>query len=223
MQISKITPTFNNTQTKTKTKTKTVKDRVVLNNNISFSCASIKQESKIFEPVKRFFKPLTDLYHNSIDKLSVSLANPIGKIIQSEGFKNIMSKTKKANMIEHITTLSSIVLSSFYVKQTLQNEQLEESKRTTLAINQAIVAIVSIISSYTLNKVLAKQINKFVDRYTAVNITMPKIGKYIDGIKCAQSIIIFGTVYRFIAPVIVTPIANHIGNKLKDKNTNKNS
>jgi len=30
-------------------------------------------------------------------------------------------------------------------------------------------------------------------------------------------LMIFGTMFRFIAPVLVTPLANHLGNKLQEK------
>lgn len=44
------------------------------------------------------------------------------------------------------------------------------------------------------------------------------LNKWKDGFALARTIIIVDTVYRFIAPVIVTPFANKLGNNLKEKN-----
>lgn len=211
MRILQITPTLNNSLNRTN------------NANISYTSrlncveAPSKQESKIFEPIKKFFKPLTDPCQKGYNNVIKTMAKGLGKILQNNSFKPILAKANKTKMVQHITCLGSIVLSGFYVKQTLQNDKLEKQRKTTLAINQAAVAIFSAIASYTIDNLLAKPGEKFANRFIAANPTNKKIGKYVDGIKCAQSMIVFGTVYRFIAPVLITPIANGIGNKIQAK------
>jgi len=45
---------------------------------------------------------------------------------------------------------------------------------------------------------------------------LKNLNKWKSGFGIARTIIIIDTVYRFIAPVIVTPFANFIGNKLRE-------
>ncbi len=133
----------------------------------------------------------------------------------------MVNKTKNSNIVAHLSCLTSIVISGLYVKKTLSNDNLDKQKRTTLAINQGAVAVVSAIGSYSLDNLANKQVDKFIGRFTAVNAGEEKIGKYLDGIKAAKSIMIFGLMYRFIAPVLVTPIANSIGNLIEERNEAK--
>lgn len=218
MQISQITPILNDYKY---SKSNIIKKQ----NNVNFGCAESEVKSSLFTPFKKqmksAFRPIMKPFEYILDKLTDSIAKVQGKILKNESFKKFVKSTDKNDLVKHITCLTSIILSGFYVKQTLQNDQLDKTKRTTLAINQTAVTIFSAIASYTLDGFISKPVNKFIDRFIAVNATNKKIGKYVDGIKCAQSMIIFGTIYRFIAPVVMTPIANHIGNKLEERNEAK--
>lgn len=173
-----------------------------------------KPKSNLFKPLKQAMQPLKDFYHNHILH---NTAKGIVKILETDSFKSFYKWTKDKNMIPHLLCLTSIILSGFYVQQTLTNKKLDEQKRKTLAINQTAVAALSAVMSYTFDGKASKYISKFADRFTAINAKNERLGVYLDGINAAKSIIIFGTIYRFIAPVIVTPIANHIGNKLNEK------
>lgn len=173
-----------------------------------------KPTSSLFKPLKKAMQPLKDFYH---DVILHNTAKCIVKILETDSFKSFYKWTKDKNMIPHLLCLTSIILSGFYVQQTLSNKQLDEQKKKTLAINQTAVAALSAVMSYTFDGKANKYISKFADRFTAVNAKNERLGVYLDGINAAKSIIIFGAIYRFIAPVIVTPIANHIGNKLNEK------
>lgn len=194
-------------------------------NNISFngapaSCAPVK--SKFFEPVKKFFKPLTDSYNKSMDKLATKLAKEFAKFLELSSVKNAIIKTVKnekfnKNLVSHLSVFTSVVLSGFYIQKTLENKKLDEHRKRTLAINQAIVCIFSgalayIFDNYTNNKTAA-----FIEKFKKINADDINLSKYVDGISAAKKIMIFGFVYRFLAPVFATPIANSIGNKLQEK------
>ncbi|MFA7659135.1 MAG: hypothetical protein WCY19_06860 [Candidatus Gastranaerophilaceae bacterium] len=181
----------------------------------------VHEKSKIFEPIKKLikkvFKPAIDLFNKAMDTVTTLIAKGFAKIMQTKWFTKIVNKTKDTNIVAHLSCLTSLFLSGFYMKQTLQNDKLDKQKRTTLAINQGTVAILSAIMSYSLDNVINKRINKFVDKFVMVNARDPKIGKYVDGIRSAKTIMIFGLIYRFLTPVVVTPIANKIGNRIQEK------
>ena len=50
-------------------------------------------------------------------------------------------------------------------------------------------------------------IDKFVDKFQKANADSPNLHKYKSGIKVAKSALIFGTLYKFVIPVISTFLA----------------
>jgi len=220
MKIQKTTPKFNIYTNKIDNNSHY--SDLISENNIGFSGKPPEPKSKFCKPIVKFFQPVIKPIKNGVDKLTGKLADGLAILLNSERFKNTFIKineTKK--MVQHITCLTSLVLSGFYIKQTLQNDQMEKRQKNTLAVNQAIVALFSAVASYKLDNKISAKTDKFINKFIAANATNDKIGKYVDGIKSAQSFIVFGTVYRFIAPVLLTPIANHIGNKINDKHDAK--
>lgn len=203
MNISKFSPNRN---------------EVLMHNNVvNFSGLSVKPQSKFFKPVNRVAQPAVKVY----DSLAEQVAKGIGKILNSDFVFKEINKTKRSKLLmNHLMTFGSIILSGFYVLRTLGNKDLEDKKKRTLAINQTAVFGLSTVMCYTLDGLLNKSVAKFTNRFEAVNhTTMPKevLAKCVKGMPAAKSVAIFDIIYRFIAPVMITPIANHIGNKLNEK------
>lgn len=220
MQISQITPTLNNSRNQIK------KDFVTPNyTNINFSGAPAltQASSKFFVPIKTFFKPMNDAGKKVMDKATTFMAKGIGKFLDIKPVESFINLTKNSeNLVAHCTAFTAVVLSGFYIKQTLENEKLDPQKRKTLAINQGATTVLSTFLSYTLCKVLDKKINafttKFGEKNKAIGLeSLDNIEQYKRGIKGASQIMIFMTIYRFIAPVLVTPLANKLGNRLQEK------
>lgn len=193
------------------------------NTSINFGATPAKfpTESKFFNPLKKLFAPAL----NAIDKLKTQIAFGITEILGTKTAQNVVKKSTSPKVAPwlpaHLTTLVNVVLTSFYIKKTLENDQLDTHKRKTLAINQGATSILSTFMSYFLNNKLNRSIDKFTDKFMKANAheTQDALAHYKDGIKTASSIMIFMTIYRFIAPVLVTPLANHLGNKLQEKNS----
>lgn len=175
--------------------------------------------SKFFEPLRKFFKPVSNLYDKSTDKI----ADLLGKIVDTEFFSKYLlsSKMKNSkNLFNHLLTAGSVLLSSIYVGRTLNNKKLDDKKRKTLAINQTIVFAISTLLCYTVEGRLRRNMSLFANKFEAINknrLDKENLKKCMGGIDAAGKIMIFDTIYRFIAPVFVTPIANAIGNKNFEK------
>lgn len=208
MQISRISNTLYNYPK--------CQNNIDTKNHIAFTSFP-PADSKVFVGIKKRLKPIFDLS----DKFTGRIADLCGKIMLTKGFKSIVKRTtdSKTDILKHLTVAIATVISSTYVVKTLNNKKLERKKRTTLAINQGIVFGLSTLMGYTFDKIVNKKMNNFTDKYIKVNPTTDTglINKYKDGIKTATSLIIFTTIYRYIAPVIVTPIANKIGNRINEK------
>jgi len=166
-----------------------------------------------------------------IKSLEDGIANKTVKIIQKDGFKKVVDKLNKINngkfsenLFAHLTVFGSTLLNGFYIIKTINNKDLEEDKRKTLAINQGLVWGVSTVCAYTFDNLSGNFVNALTNRFEELNK-----GKYDEeqmallkkGISCAKSMIVIDMVYRFLAPVLVTPLANHIGNKLKENKAAK--
>ncbi len=180
-------------------------------------------KAKFFAPVKKFFAPVTNTWKKHMDKMEEGMAHGFAKLIETKIVENAIKKIKNSkNLVAHLSAFTGVVLSGFYMKKTLENKQLDSKKKKTLAINQGSVCLLSTIGAYSLNKVADKKINKFIDKFMATNIDkdIKELVTYKKGIKSASSMMIFGMMYRFISPVLVTPIANHIGNTMQ-KNEDK--
>jgi len=138
-------------------------------------------------------------------------------------------------------TTASVILSSLYVIKTLTNQNLDKEKRNTLAINQAIVFGLSTVMCYATDAKLNSWMGKFGKKYAAVNfkdalkneksleaakqttenLGIDRLNKCVKGVGIAGKIMIFDTIYRFVAPVFVTPFANKLGNKYNETHSNK--
>lgn len=220
MYISKINPSFNSYNIKSKG------DFTTKNyDNINFGLNPLKQESKFFAGIKRFFKPATDLCTKYAGKLVEGIAKKFGKLLNTDLALSVVKRTMEdkkfaENLLSHLIVLGSTLLSGFYVLRTLQNKNLEEDKKKTLAINQGAVWGVSTLLGYTLDKVINNQVNRFKAKFKYINnnyVDEKVLENYLSGIKIAQKAMIFGVIYRYISPVLVTPIANAIGNKINEK------
>lgn len=208
MQITRISQTFNNSSGQTN-----VGPKAYSAGNMTFTGAQMPVKSKFFAPLKRFFHPVEVQY----EKVTMAIAKGLAKVLETKAMEKLIQKTKTANLVPHLQVLGSVILSGFYIKKTLQNDKLEEKRRNTLAVNQGIVWGLSTILGYSIDSKINNGVNKFISKYKEINHGNPTLGKYVNGIKIAKSVMIFDVVYRFIAPVVVTPIANAIGNAIQDK------
>lgn len=194
------------------------------NNQVSksISCQSVnfgsKPSSKIFSPLNRFTKPISDCYDHTTDEMAKGFVKflhlkPVEKIVKNAAESKHMNKY----LFAHLTAVTSMILSGFYIEKTLENKNLDEKKKKTLAINQAVVTVLSTIAAYFVDVKLGDRYGRFMDVFAERNKGNKNIAKHISGLKMLKTTVIFGTIYRFIAPVIATPIANAIGNRVNNK------
>lgn len=212
MQISRISNTLYNSPIK-------YQRNIDTKNHIAFTSFP-PAKSKVFEFVKKILKPI----NKGMDKLTDGIACVYSKVLLNKKFKELVEWTDKSNINvpKHIGVFIAATISGTYVARTLNNKKLERKKRTTLAINQGIVFGLSTAMGYTFDKLANKKIDVLIDKFAKANsadttIDNDLMEKYKKGMKTASSLIILATMYRYIAPVIVTPIANKIGNRVQAK------
>ena len=131
---------------------------------------------------------------------------------------------------QHMSVLGSLITSGMYVQQTLNKKELDPDKRRTLAVNQALGFIVPTIAAYLvdskINNWVKKKEYRFIGRQQH-NIDIAKLegnlakAKEIEktlgvkkkGVRILADLLTFTLIYRYFVPVVITPIANKIGDK----------
>ena len=152
-----------------------------------------------------------------------------------------MSK-KMANvpgkMTAHMATLGSLITSSVYVERTLRNKDLDNEKKKTLAINQGLCFLVPTACAYLVDHLLRGNIKDKEYRYSGRQLAKvsKKMGNMSDaqikdfnklmgdrlkGFSTLATLATFTLIYRYATPVIITPIANWLGEKLNESQAKK--
>ncbi len=189
--------------------------------NVAQLAEDVAPKSKFFKPVRDFTQKQMSPLINAYDKVTDFIAKSLGKVLDTKTAVNIIEKTKKSKyLVANLNAAASVVVSGFYIKKTLGNDKLDPEKKKTLAINQAVVWGVATVLGYSMNGAVSKEIDKVVEKFDTLNkhnVDKINLGKYKNGIKVASQLMIFDMVYRYLAPVVVTPIANRIGQRLQEK------
>lgn len=157
-------------------------------------------------------KSIKSVYNNFLEWGAKKVVSPV---VNSDSMSKFADKTASIkNMPIHLSTLGAAATSAFYVKSTLQNEKLAKKERKTLALNQALVFGVSTAGAYTVNKSLGKIIDNIKYKFIEYNQGNKHLGDRINGFKVASGLLVFAMMYRYISPVVVTPVASWISKKV---------
>lgn len=218
------------------------------------SISDIPAKSGLLNPFKR-----------GMDKFTTWLSdNYFLKLYTSAPAKFLAKQTKNLNgLVDHMQVMGSVIISGMYMTQTLRNQQLDEDRKKTLALNQGLTFAVATLGGYTIDSGLDSAWEKFTVKYAQkqtgdtefankiktindgiIKNAEEKFGKpwkkipkkqrpklttalqYIEdnlsntgleskirGMGVLKKLVVFGTVYRFLSPVLVTPLATWISNK----------
>lgn len=139
---------------------------------------------------------------------------------------------KKGNASNHFQVAGSFVTSSAYMMSTLRKKDFDKKNANTLAINQGLGFVVPTVAGYTVNAGMAK-FNKDIEyNYSAIQerklakkiltakeaeAAKKALSNRLKGFRTLISIVTFTTIYRYLAPVAITPVANKFGNWLNNK------
>lgn len=147
-----------------------------------------------------------------------NLAKCLGKILDNKSFQNFAIKNKDSNFPMHIFALKDILATTAFINQAKKNKKIKEEQKPFLIKNSVFSTTLSIISSYTIDKLTEKQAQKIINKIKKENINDPNLAKYIEGVKIIKPILILALVYYTIIPIISTFMAQqslNIKNKVQ--------
>lgn len=148
-------------------------------------------------------------------------------IVNSKFMGSLVDKSANIdNMACHMSTAGSFVTTATYANRTLKtmNRDEEEKKRAkVLALNQVMVTGVSTLGAYTFNKYLDKVSKNLGYKFREANQGHKNLSQRMKGFNIAKQLLIFAVMYRYVAPVIVTPLASKIGKCIENRKNEKNN
>ena len=166
---------------------------------------------------------------NNLNLLEKALKN----ILECTPLANFCAKLSKipGGIIPAMITAGSVLTSSTYIGKTLTKKSLDKDNRTTLAINQGFCCIIPAIAAYTIENLIKKIEKKLEYRYSGLNQNIAardllqgnikngqdrlnKLSKCVKGFRSLKTMVLFTIIYRYLTPVLVTPLANKIGDKI---------
>ena len=146
------------------------------------------------------------------------IAKGVGKIADTNGFKKFIEWFKeKNNWFPHLIAAESLWLSGFYMQQTAKSKSIEKDQKLPMILNQGITAGLCTVGAYGLDGVINTKLDKYKEVYKKMNPQLSEevMNRRLIGIRLLGPIVIFTTIYRFVGPVVVTPIANWISEKIQ--------
>ena len=153
---------------------------------------------------KKFGKWETALEEKIAEKVIAPLMN-------SKAVDKLTDKIGKSErMTDHMSAAGSFVTTAAYAGTTLNNKNMEKKPARTLALNQFLVTALSTIGKFT-----KKMSYKFSDVNKGLEAT--KLSKRVKGFPIVQKLLTFSIIYRYVAPVLVTPAASKIGKALNSE------
>lgn len=131
--------------------------------------------------------------------------SPTGEILNYEKLQNAYPIT--------VMTFGAVVQSVFLYRE----KEIPKERRIPLVLNNSINAVMSLIGGLLLNKSVNKYTDKVVERANVLYEHHPNKAILINGIKTAIPFIIPAILFRYVCPVLATPLADKANNFLVKK------
>ncbi|MEW5822185.1 MAG: hypothetical protein AB1782_18465 [Cyanobacteriota bacterium] len=119
-----------------------------------------------------------------------------------------------AKIVPSMAALLPIWISAFYVINNLKSDKIPKERKTPLLINDIIVCTISTIAGMTVAKLFDAMQIGMVENMKKVVTSADKQALLKGGIKQMMAIAAFTLVFRFLGPVIATPLADKVNSFL---------
>ena len=134
-------------------------------------------------------------------------AERLGKTLNSKKMVKFADKYKNSNFPMHINAITDTVATLTFMFEANRSKKIENERKKTLLYNAGISTGLSIAGGYTIDKLLEKPTERFIEKYKKINKGEKNIEKQIQGIKIAKPFLILGTIYYVLIPLISTFLA----------------
>ena len=192
--------------------------KVMLNTNTYYqNKKSLTVNNQITNPYqanKNVSRPaFKGLYSGFTDQL----AKLFGFLAKKPQMQNFVDWIAKKDVISTLAATTGILISGFYIYNTSKSKKIEEEQKKPLMINMALVSAMSTIAGLFIDNKAKAKVQQFTDYFLQKNqnkLNEKTLELCKKGIGPASSLLIFTAIYRYIAPVVATPMANKISSML---------
>ena len=163
---------------------------------------------------------------NVYTSLTDSMAKGFGHFAKKPGTVKFIDEIAKKDVVSTLAATTGVVISGFYMYNTAKSKKIEPEQKKPLIINMGLVTAISTIVAKCIDSSVKKKIaqfEKFFEARNAAKMSKSTLDACKKGIGPAATLLIFTTVYRYLSPVIATPLANKISNATNAKNNAKKS
>ncbi len=142
-------------------------------------------------------------------------AKGIGKLLNIEAVQNFANKfsSQDANIARNLSIATDVLLTASFVHRTAKNEKIEKERKKPLIYNNLISTGISIAGGYTIDKLVQKNTQGFIKKFSEMHKNDPKLPKYIEGINILRPTLIFAGIYYGVLPIVSTYLADKLSDK----------
>jgi len=125
-----------------------------------------------------------------------------------EAQKNISSLRK------HLPAVFGLWISGFYIQNTIRSKAIPEERKTPLVINTLFTGAVGAAGGYAINGAVTKFADALTPRFEKFIASHPEKEVFKTGFKAIVKAISFTFAFRYLAPVLATPVADVVNKYL---------
>jgi len=141
------------------------------------------------------------------------LARLIAKPLNNKSVQNFALKHQNSNLFMNIISMKDVIATGVFALVTSKNRHIEEKNKKPLIINAFLSTGLTVASGFAVDRLTKKPMEKFINNLKIANKKDKNLHKYIEGAKVLKPIIILGTLYYAVIPVISTFISGKIARK----------
>ncbi|MCQ2754086.1 MAG: hypothetical protein MJ231_03460, partial [bacterium] len=163
-------------------------------------------------------------------KISDFLARTYGKAIYKSKairkFAEWFAPKDTSNATKHFQVLGALATSATYAVSTIKSPNFDKDNATTLAVNQTLGWVAPTLLGYITDKAIQERTKQWEFNYCnkrkkAIELSklsneekqklLKGLNKSQKGFRTFAGMVTFTLMYRYLAPVLITPLANKIG------------
>lgn len=171
-------------------------------------------------------KKVTNLFKKAYDSLTELIANrfikPLANTKMIESILKFVDK-HQVNVPRWGAAIFANILNAFYMYSVAKSDKLKKEQKSPLMLNMLITTVLSTLGGFAIDGAIDKALKPIENKIRVAHASKPRqeVDILVKGFKTAKSLLVFQMLYRFVAPVIATPMANWGINKYNDRKSQK--
>ena len=122
-----------------------------------------------------------------------------------------------ATLQRHMPAALGTWMAGFYVINNLKSNNIPQERKTPLLINDLICTGISVAGGYAISNQIYRFSDELLKRFDKVLANNPQKAALKSGLKAMVPLVAFSFAFRFLGPIIATPLADKVNKFLIKK------